>query len=71
MVCMRWKRGLFRLWIIFSALWVAPMWWLMADEDIALPLRDWILLVLAPPLVVLVIGLSLAWALSGFSDRDS
>jgi hypothetical protein len=68
---MRWKRGLFRLWLVASFLWVALMALRTAHDDVPPSLEDWILVLATPPIVVLLIGWSLAWALSGFRNRDS
>lgn len=69
---MRWKRGLFRLWMVVSALWVIPLTLLIASEA---PLdvyafRFLIFVVFLPPVLVLAIGMALVWAIRGFSNRD-
>lgn len=60
------RRGFFRLWLVVSALWVVlalavtPSNTLRSDFLIAL------LAAITPPLVLLVLGVVVAWALAGF-----
>jgi hypothetical protein len=49
---------------------MAPMAALMANAPDSYNVTAWIVLVLSPPLMVLLIGWSIAWALRGFSNRD-
>jgi hypothetical protein len=55
-------RGLFRLWIVGSGMWVVFLF-MLADNG---RLVEHMQLVVYPPLVVLALGTSLAWAARGF-----
>jgi hypothetical protein len=62
------RRGLFRLWIVGSALFVLAVAFVNYDE-----IEDWAGLARATaiafgiPLAILALGSSLLWALSGFA----
>ena len=73
---LNWRRGFFRLWILFSASWI--MGWiiyLMAfairegmrspGDLLAIPV-----LLLGPPVALFIFGLAAAWAFRGFSAED-
>jgi hypothetical protein len=66
------RRGLFRLWIVGSALFVLAVAFVNYDE-----IEDWAglaratAIALGIPLAVLALGSSLLWALSGFdAERE-
>jgi hypothetical protein len=62
MARINWRRGLVRLWLAATALWLVitvPIAW-------SSPLDVAIRLCAVPPLAVLLIGGLLAWAISGF-----
>ena len=71
-----WRRGLFRVWLLTSAGWV--MGWTIylimyslqggysGNKDfVAIPI-----LLLAPPLALLILGLATGWAFRGFQAED-
>lgn len=62
---MNWSRGLFRLWIIASALWGLSIG-TIALELLAEDWLGWVALVAIPPIVVFAVGWALLWAFSGF-----
>lgn len=76
---MNWTRGLFRLWIALSAVWIAFMSWVKHSETSRIPdpppgfridggLRDpafW-LDIATPPLVVGILLLVALWIARGF-----
>jgi hypothetical protein len=59
---MNFKRGLFRLWIVLSLLWLA----LCALFSGGLPRLENVPLILTPPLILLALGWAAVWAFSGF-----
>ena len=67
-----WRRGMFRIWLLFSAAWM--MGWIIhllmfgiqggfktIGDYLAVPI-----LLLGPPIALLVFGLAAAWAFRGF-----
>lgn len=56
------KRGLFRLWIVVSVLWLA----LCAAFSGGLPRAENVPLILTPPLLLLGLGWAAVWAFAGF-----
>lgn len=60
-----WKRGLFRLWLIASALWIVGV-----GGTAALNAADpaIVSLILVAPLVVLALGLAIGWISAGFRE---
>jgi hypothetical protein len=82
MMALRVARGLFRLWLVLSVLWVGVVtWWtfpsalsMLLDPEVppwaVEPARDavWFatLLALIPPAFVLALGAALLWAFRGF-----
>jgi hypothetical protein len=59
----RWDRGLFRVWLVLSAVWSAVV--------VSLEGADTLLrLALIPATVVLVVGVALKWALNGFRGNE-
>ena len=69
---MRVARGLLRLWLVLSVLWVAVVayvtWsiaWRSADPA-AFVLAEALPLALVPPVFVLALGAALVWAFRGF-----
>jgi hypothetical protein len=58
---MNFRRGLFRLWIVGSALFVPAS--ALFHHDIG----SWAAAAFGIPLMILVLGSSLLWALSGFA----
>jgi len=63
---MNWKRGLWRAWGAISAGWIVL--WFVAWA-LALPLSAFwgvILYAIFPPLVLLTLGLIVAWVIRGF-----
>jgi hypothetical protein len=74
---LNWRRGFFRLWILFSASWI--MGWiiyLMAfairegmrspGDLLAIPV-----LLFGPPVALFIFGLAAAWAFRGFSIEST
>ena len=53
-------KGLFRLWCVLTAVWVALIAVLPEYREGALPMM------IVPPLVILAIGSGLVWAARGF-----
>jgi hypothetical protein len=66
----RGTRGLFRLWLVLSAMWVGFWGWplLYMMNEWARPERHDAIIatLLIPPLIVLAIGAALVWAFRGF-----
>jgi len=65
---LRVARGLFRLWLVLSVLWIGAVGlatWRIADPA-AFVLTEVLPLALAPPVFVLVLGAALMWAFRGF-----
>jgi hypothetical protein len=58
---MNWTKGLFRLWIVVSALWIIFMLGFAAGEN-----PNFWQFALIPPLAVLAVGAALVWAVKGF-----
>jgi hypothetical protein len=56
-------RGLFRVWLVAAALWVAFCWSISDSIDL---LVSHMQTVTYPPLVVLAVSTSLIWAVRGF-----
>jgi len=77
---MAWSRGFFRLWVVSTILWLGFAWqresdWLSHNarlyREYGIPGapsidRGEIVIIVAMPVVVLVLGLVLRWILSGF-----
>jgi len=75
---MNWKRGLFRTWLVGTAIWIAAViymvvasWPVDLDTSRFTPqVRAHVLLAsewaLGPPIAVLIAGLVLGWILRGF-----
>ena len=77
---MNWSRGLFRLWVLFAALWVAGCglysiayfsspFWVSADVGRALLLTQitaFVGMAVIPPAMLFAIGFALLWAARGF-----
>lgn len=59
----RWDRGLFRLWLVLSAVWSAVVVSLEGAEA-------FFRLALIPATVVLALGTALKWALNGFRGNE-
>ena len=57
-MALRVARGLFRLWLVLSVLWIGGVVFV----------RHGILLALVPPAFVLALGLALVWASKGFRE---
>ena len=72
---MNWRRGLFRLWIVGSALFVIAVAFISYSEIKSYAEVPWAKLEMCAtiafgiPLVVLVLGSSLVWAFSGFAAK--
>jgi hypothetical protein len=67
MMKVNWTRGLLRLWLVASLLWAAPMGWLAwPDWNYGERASWWATYTFAPPIVVLIVGISLLWTLRGF-----
>ncbi len=68
---MSWGRGMLRLWLVLSVLWIGFI--AVVTPPPYEVLRLWqagiILLALIPPVFLLVAGASLVWAFSGFRHR--
>ena len=67
------QRGLFRTWVALSALWIASVTGLFLagylEEKFGLVgLRSLSMVALAPPTVVLAVGMMVAWVVKGFSS---
>ena len=69
---LRVARGLFRLWLVLSVLWIGVVglatWriaWRIADPA-AFVLAEVLPLALVPPVFVLALGSALMWAFRGF-----
>ena len=70
---LNWRRGFFRLWILFSASWI--MGWLI--YLIAAAIREGMrspgdlmsapVLLFGPPVALFIFGLATAWAFKGFT----
>jgi len=71
-----WRRGMFRIWLLFSAAWM--MGWIIhllmfgiqggfktVGDYLAIPI-----LLFGPPIALLVFGLAAAWAFRGFKADD-
>lgn len=72
-----WRRGLFRVWLLFSAAWM--MGWIIylvmygihggfktTDDFLEIPV-----LLFGPPIALLLFGLAAGWAFRGFkADND-
>ena len=74
---MRWwlRRDLFRLWVVISSIWVVMtggtwIWAFMDPHTSAFDLL-WIggIVIFVPPLALLLAGLLVVWALSGFGRK--
>jgi hypothetical protein len=75
-VLVNWRRGLFRVWVLFSASWI--MGWVIylimegiqggfkkSDDVLVIPV-----LLIGPPIALLVFGLVTGWAICGFKAND-
>ena len=77
-MALRVARGLFRLWLVLSVLWIGGVgvWtWLTAKNQaywggLSSIEKVWVAVVLAlvPPAFVLALGLALVWASKGFRE---
>jgi hypothetical protein len=65
---MNWKRGLFRIWLAFSALWVSGSLGVAAYYGIG-SISEFVKSLLFPPVALLFIGLLVRWILRGFSNE--
>jgi hypothetical protein len=74
---MNWRVGLLRLWVVATAIWIvslATLNWVFSRFDSVLywartelpDIAGWLFI---PPIVVLAVGASLAWAFHGFRAR--
>jgi hypothetical protein len=73
---LNWRRGFFRLWILFSASWI--MGWII--YLVAFAIREGMrspgdllaapVLLLGPPVALFIFGVAAAWAFKGFSVED-
>ena len=66
---MDWRRGLFRLWVAASVIWVVAVVTLSLPATLGEDLHDWFGLgafVVLPPVLLLMLGRTLSWVLSGF-----
>jgi hypothetical protein len=70
---MNWKRGLFRLWLLLSVLWVAFMVYAAYDDYTHRPeqfARNWpkttVALIVGPPFALFLLGYGLLWIGRGF-----
>jgi hypothetical protein len=73
---LNWRRGFFRLWVLFSASWI--MGWII--YLMAFAIREGMrspgdllaapVLLLGPPVALFIFGLAAAWAFKGFSVED-
>jgi hypothetical protein len=65
---MRVTRGLFRLWLVLSVVWIGGAFVVMAYKT--RELLEWLLassvVGIVPPLLVLALGSALVWAFRGF-----
>jgi len=74
---MNWRRGLFRLWIVGTALFVLAIAFISYSEIKAHAEVPWAKLEMCAaiafgiPLAVLIIGASLVWAFTGFAAKRS
>jgi hypothetical protein len=62
---LNYRRGLFRLWVILSVLWIAGVAW-VSGPDVYGHLQRGPWLAFLPPLALLVLGATIGWAFSGF-----
>jgi hypothetical protein len=66
---MDWRRGLFRLWVMASVIWVVAVIALFLPAALGEDLHGWFGLaafVVLPPVLLLMLGRTLGWVLSGF-----
>jgi hypothetical protein len=72
-----WRRGLFRVWLLFSAAWM--MGWIIylvmyglqggfktTGDFLVIPV-----LLFGPPIALLLFGLAAGWAFRGFKEENS
>jgi hypothetical protein len=72
-----WRRGLFRVWLLFCAAWM--MGWIIylaiyglhggfetTDDFLVIPI-----LLFGPPVALLLFGLAAGWAIRGFKAENS
>jgi hypothetical protein len=62
-------RGLFRVWIVLSALWALVSAILIHWDISFLMSPDGLPLLIVPPLFVLALGAGVVWALAGFKGH--
>jgi hypothetical protein len=71
---MNWRRGLFRLWIVGTVLFVLAIAF-VSHNEVKMQFVDilgwWVTIAFGIPLAVLVLGASLVWAFSGFAAKRS
>jgi len=63
-------RGLFRLWLVATALWAGFWLFVLMYDSRPNALEIYLQVALLPPAVILIIGLMLRWAFKGFSRRN-
>jgi len=68
---LRWRRGLFRIWVVLSAAWI--MSWIIyltmefVQRDLSSgDLYTWPILLFGPPIALLIFGRGALWARHGF-----
>jgi len=66
---MTWKRGLFRLWVLMTGLWIAFVV-VTIIMDGRLPELEVLLLIIGAPVLLLGLGATTAWVISGFRDPN-
>jgi hypothetical protein len=82
---MNYRRAFFRIWVAFSAAWIAALWWTKdwwgielsctyeygpwCDYGAVKDWRDGLEYLLGPPFFVLIFGAAVGWTIAGFRRR--
>jgi hypothetical protein len=63
-------RGLFRLWLVGTAVWVALSMFVEGYDGRPDALEIYLKAALVPPAIILLLGAMLFWAIKGFRRTD-